>query len=64
MGESPDARQMGRKGGLARTEAQTLARRRNILQALSKRHPNSMRIRQSLEAIRIAEARLNGGNGK
>lgn len=48
---------LGRKGGRKKTEAQQLARRRNILQALAKRHPNSPRIRQELE--RLSQEVLN-----
>lgn len=50
-----DAQAMGRKGGEQMTEKQQLARRKNILLALSKRHPQSTRIRQQLQLARMAE---------
>lgn len=47
---------MGRKGGLQGTAKQQLARRRNILVALAKKHPRSVRIRQELERLQPKES--------
>jgi hypothetical protein len=52
------AQDMGRKGGLAATAAQALARRKNILKALAKVHPNSTLVQQQLERIQMEEAEL------
>lgn len=46
-----DQASLGRKGGLKRTEEQQLARKRNILKALAKRHPRSVRIQQELQRL-------------
>lgn len=51
MAKSADAVSLGRKGGLKSTEKQQLARRRNILKALAKQHPRSVRIRQELARL-------------
>jgi hypothetical protein len=49
--------EMGRRGGSKGTAAQALARRRNILRALAKLHPNSPRIAQELQRVQMEEAK-------
>ena len=51
-----DTAEAGRRGGQQRSEAQRLARKRNMLVALAKRHPQSVNIQQQLERIQTEEA--------
>jgi hypothetical protein len=51
-------KEMGQRGGRRNTEAQALARRRNILKALAKQHPRSTHIQQALEKAQMEEAAL------
>ena len=49
--KDPKAVELGRKGGQAHSRDQELARRRNILKALAKRHPQSVKIQQELQRL-------------
>lgn len=51
MTKNPNAVELGRRGGQALTERQQLARRRNILKALAKQHPHSVKIQQELQRL-------------
>ena len=53
--KDPRAVELGRKGGQAHSREQELARRRNILKALAKRHPQSVKIREQLVELWQAE---------
>lgn len=51
VANDPNAQALGSKGGRVGSEAQKSARKLNMLKALAKRHPNSVKVRQELEKL-------------